>query len=236
MSVGWCNSSKLRRHQIESGLDITFNKVFKPIFLEKIANLSPINIIEIGSGTGHLSKELSKLPYKLTAIEPSLGMFEVAKDVLKDSNVCLINCSSFDLSVSKKYDLAFTHLVAHVVDDLNKFLLSIARHLNSGGYLIFSIPHPCFYNDYKKIFNTEEYNYMKLIKKNISFTITKDQDNEISEVPYHHRPLSDYINNIIKTDFTIDSFEEIYPEKMIQMLYGATWDYPRYCLFSCRKN
>ena len=234
MPSRWCEVSKLRREQIESGLDITFNEVFKPIFLEKIITISPKNIIEIGAGTGHLSKELSKLLYKVTAIEPSHGMFQIAEDVLIDSGVKLLHCTSFALEVSEKYDLAFSHLVAHVVDDLVEFFSSISLHLDSDSYFIFSIPHPCFYNDYKKLFGVE-YNYMKPTKKNISFKITKDQKNEISGVPYYHRPLSNYINSLVATGFKIESFDEIYPNEEIQMLYGAIWDYPRYCLFSCRK-
>ncbi len=234
MSSRWCEVSRLRREQIESGLDITFNEVFKPIFLEKITNISPKNIIEIGAGTGHLSREVSKFSPRVTAIEPSIGMFNVAKDVLIDTGVDLINCTSFTLEVSEKYDLAFSHLVAHVVDNLGDFFFSIASHLDSGSHFIFSIPHPCFYNDYKKIFGVE-YNYMKHIKRNVSFKITQDQKNEISGVPYHHHPLSSYINSLITAGFAVESFDEIYPIEEIQMLYGAIWDYPRYCLFSCRK-
>ena len=50
----WCDSAELRRSQIESGLDLTFNEVFKPIFVEKISSLNPARILEVGAGTGHL--------------------------------------------------------------------------------------------------------------------------------------------------------------------------------------
>jgi hypothetical protein len=71
--------------------------------------------------------------------------------------------------------------------------------------------------------------------KEISFTITKDPLNEISGVPYHHRPLSTYINAFVEAGFAIDGFDEIFPEDKIQRLYGNKWENPRYCMFSCRK-
>ena len=235
MPQRWSNNAVIRRKQIETGIDLTFNNVFKPIFIECIAKLAPRSILEIGAGTGHLSKELSGQGYQITAIEPSQGMFKIAEEVLFGSNVILINCSSFELQSQQKYDLALSHLVAHVVDDLNGFLSSIALQLISGGHYIFSIPHPCFYNDYKKIFATE-YNYMSPLTKNISFKITKDELNEISGVPYHHRPLSTYINSITKAGITINSFDEIYPAAEIQKQYGSTWETPRYCMFTCSKH
>lgn len=230
----WCNSAHLRREQIESGVDITFNEVFKPLLISRIQALEPINVLEIGAGTGHISKELFKLGFTVTAIEPSLGMYEVAKDVLCSTDVSLVNCTSFELAKNKIYDLSLSHLVAHVVDDLSGFFESVGRHLTKNGHFIFSIPHPCFYNEYKGFFG-EDYNYMVAMKKNVSFTITKDPKNTISGVPYHHRPLSEYFNSLVKSGFAIDSFDEIYPDDDIQEKYGAGWKTPRYCVFTCKK-
>ncbi len=230
----WCDSANIRRSQIESGIDITFNDIFKPLILKLISDLSPKTILEIGSGTGHLSKELSLLGYSVTAIEPSPGMYKVAKEVLDQTRVKLINSTSYELEKQNLYDVSFSHLVTHVVDDLISFFKSVSDHLQTGGHYIFSIPHPCFYNEYKKLFG-EEYNYMTSISKNVSFTITNDSTNLISGVPYHHRPLSEYINSLVKSGFTIDGFDETYPDDEIQNKYGAKWDTPRYCVFTCKK-
>ncbi|WP_347990123.1 methyltransferase domain-containing protein [Methylomonas sp. AM2-LC] len=230
----WCNSAKIRREQIESGTDLTFNLVFKPLIVSLISNLSPRNVLEIGAGTGHLSKELFNIGLSVTAIEPSKGMFEVAKEVLTTSNVKLINCTSFELEKDEIYEVAFSHLVAHVVDDLLGFFHSVGQHLKKGGHFIFSIPHPCFYNEYKGFFGNE-YSYMTPMAKNVSFTITKDAENIISGVPYHHRPLSEYINKLVESGFAIDGFDETYPNEEIQEKYGTKWETPRYCVFTCKK-
>jgi len=230
----WCNSAKIRREQIESGVDLTFNEVFKPLMVNRVSNLSPKKILEVGAGTGHLSKELSSLGFSVTAIEPSLGMYHVAQEVLEKTSVKLINSTSFEFDNQSLYDVSFSHLVAHVVNDLISFFESVGKHLETGGHFIFSIPHPCFYNEYKKFFG-EEYNYMIPMTKNVSFTITNDSTNLISGVPYHHRPLSEYINSLVKSGFAIDGFDETYPGDEIQKKYGAKWETPRYCVFTCKK-
>lgn len=231
----WCNSAKIRQQQIESGADLTFNNVFNPLIIKKIQSINPKNILEVGAGTGHLSKSLFDIGLNVTAIEPSLGMYEVAKDILSTTNVRLINCTSSELKNDNLFDLAFSHLVAHVVDDIGMFFESIKQHLTPNGYFIFSIPHPCFYNQYKMFFG-DEYNYMKPMMKNVSFTITKDSTNIIDGVPYYHRPLSEYINKLVASGFIIEHFDEIYPSDEIQAMYGTRWEYPRYCTFTCRSR
>lgn len=230
----WCNSARIRREQIESGLDLTFNKVFKPLFISRVTALSPNCVLEVGAGTGHISKELADIGMVVTAIEPSKGMFDVAKCVLSDSQVNLLNCTSFDLPKTKAYEASISHMVAHVVEDLKGFFASIGVHLIQGGHFIFSIPHPCFYNDYKGFFG-DEYNYMVPATKDVTFTITKDNKNPISGAPYHHRPLSTYINTLVEAGFAIDGFDETYPDNEIQAMYGEKWKTPRYCIFTCKK-
>lgn len=231
----WSNSAQIRREQIESGSDLTYNEVFKPLLVNLMKNLSPRNILEVGAGTGHISKVLSESGFSVTALEPSAGMYEVAKDVLSLTDVSLLNCTPLELKRKELYEVAFSHLVAHVVDDLNEFFESVGRHLKAYSHFIFSIPHPCFYNEYKSFFG-DEYNYMISMTKNVSFTITRDSKNAISGVPYHHRPLSEYFNKLVESGFTIDAFDEIYPEENIQLKYGAKWESPRYCVFTCRKR
>lgn len=230
----WCDSAALRRDQIESGIDLTFTKVFAPQFAEWVAELKPNQVLEVGAGTGHLSKSLAGGAFSITAIEPSPGMHTVAMSVLSGTKVLLFQCSSFDLPVTSKFDLAISHLVAHVVDDLAGFLKSTAAHIEKSGSFIFSIPHPCFYNAYKGFFG-DEYNYMSELERTVSFTVTKDPQNVISGVPYHHRPLSFYFNAVIDAGMAIDGFHEIFPPTEIQNMYGKPWETPRYCAFRCRK-
>ncbi|MDI9844510.1 class I SAM-dependent methyltransferase [Legionella pneumophila] len=228
----WCDSAKLRKKQIESGIDITFNEVFKPQFIKIVQDFMPQNILEIGGGTGHLSLALSKITPKILMLEPSSGMNEVAAHVLSNSKVALMKIKLEELELGEKYDLIISHMVLHTVADINNFFYHVKKHLNPDSTFIFSIPHPCFYNQYKKIFS-DNYNYMTEDFQNISFSITKDPENLITNVPYNHRPLSTYINTLIKNKLSLKEIKEIYPSKEIQMLYGGLWSEPRYCLFTC---
>ncbi|STX28464.1 methyltransferase [Legionella beliardensis] len=229
----WNNAANLRKRQIESGLDITFSCIFMPIFVKLIKEAKPHKVLEIGAGTGHISKELSKFDFEIVALEPSDGMYKVANQVLLDSGVSLLRSQIEDLDSSKKFEVIFSHMVAHVIDNIDEFFKNISMHLYPNSTFIFSIPHPCFYNSYKKILDDNTYNYMNEISQEISFSISKDKENLITNVPYHHRPLSFYINTLSKNKLILKKLVEIYPTDEIQMLYGSFWHEPRYCLFIC---
>src|SRR6185437_16039007 len=87
----WREIAKLRSVQIESGLDLTFSKVFVPYFQNLITRLKPKKILEVGGGTGHLAKILSDISQKYVMVEPSIGMYHSARNVLAGTQVEIFN-------------------------------------------------------------------------------------------------------------------------------------------------
>lgn len=230
MPERWDNAAELRKEQIESGLDLTFSNVFLPYYQDLVKDYRLSSVLEIGCGTGHLSLELSKLVAKVVAIEPSMGMYAVAREVLKESGVELINKQIQDIKFEQTFDLIISHMCIQTAENVNDIFGSVRTFMNSGSFFVFTIPHPCFYNDYKKLFSSNEYSYIIPIKKNITFAVTKDPDRPISGVPYNHRPLSIYFNVLKKQNMFVYDFHEIVPEPKVQNLYGDNWKTPRYCV------
>lgn len=228
----WSQSAAIRARQIESGLDITFNKVFVPLYCDLVSQNRPRYALEVGAGTGHLAKELVKYCDNLVAIEPSDGMYEIASSVLHDSNVKIYNQSSFDYRSEIIFDFAYSHLCAHTVNDITKYFLSIRQLLRDEGTFVFSIPHPYFYELDKNYFD-ENWGYMDEAFMHVDLTITKDKENPINNVPYWHRPLSSYINSFILSGFSLKRMIEVWPQKDVMDEYTFSWKGPRYCLFVC---
>jgi SAM-dependent methyltransferase len=225
----WDVAATIRKYQIESGLDLTFSHIFVPYFQTLVKELKPITVLEIGSGTGHMAKELILFCDYYVGVEPSKTMFDISLDVIASKKIKMVNCCIEDYVPKSTFDFVYSHLCAHVIDNIDVFLSKISVCVNDFGHWSFSIPHPCFYNDYKKIFD-ENYAYMDIQKTEFNLTITK-HDRLIEKVPYIHRPLEFYINKINENKLILSGIDEIYPEKEVQLLYGTVWDKPRYLVF-----
>jgi hypothetical protein len=75
---------------------------------------------------------------------------------------------------------------------------------------------------------------MEHISADVTFSITLSPDQPIKDIPYHHRPLSTYVNTLAKSGFVVSGIDEIYPPTSIQELYGEPWRVPRYLVFRAK--
>jgi len=230
MPERWNKAAQLRKEQIESGLDITFNRVFVPHFQKCIEAETPRSVLEVGCGTGHLSAKLVKICQDIEALEPSPGMHAVAAEVLADSEVVLHHVSAEKFKSNRKFDVVLSHLCGHVVADLDSFFRSCAAFVAPSGSFILSLPHPCFWNEYRRVFPTEDYRYMQEAFASTTLYITKDPNRPIEAMPFHHRPLSRYLNALHGCGMALKSLDEIVPSKAVQAEYDAEWLFPRYCV------
>lgn len=228
MTHHWDDIAAVRRQQIDDGWDLTFSRVFVPYYQQLISGLAPSSILEVGGGTGHLARSLSSIPERYVMLEPSQGMYEVAREVLADGRVEIHNCTVESFPEHGKFELVLSHMCVQAAGELRGFLGALARQVSTSGVFLVSLPHPVFYNDYKRFFAPEEFQYINEQSKRISFSITLDPSQLIEGVPYHHRPLSKYVSCIADTGLCLTFFEEIYPGAEIQDLYGRPWENPRY--------
>lgn len=234
MPQRWNKAAGLRREQIESGLDITFNRIFIPYFLECVEECAPKRVLEVGCGTGHLAARLAKVVRHVEALEPSPGMYSVAKEVLANTTVKLRHSTIEEFRLSKRFDLVISHLCGHVVDDIDAFCRACSSLVGLQGLFMFTLPHPCFWNDYKEFFPRADYRYGTEQFASVTLTITKDPDRPIEGLPFHHRPLGRYVSALNSCGMALTRLDEIIPPEAVQQLYGTEWRFPRYCALHAR--
>lgn len=232
MPSRWDENARVRGTQIESGLDLTFSKVFVPFFANALRRRKPKTVLEVGGGTGHLARELVGIVEKYVVIEPSAGMYSVARKTLEGVDVELHNESVENLpKLKRQFDLALSHLCIQAVSDMDAFLEGLASALTADGMYLLTLPHPAFYNEYKGFFPSNSFRYMEEQAAIVNFSVTLDPNTVISGIPYHHRPISRYFTGLSRAGLAVSSFDEIYPHEEIQSLYGAPWITPRYLVF-----
>lgn len=242
MDNPWDKNAHLRHNQVIEGKDLTFSKLMAPSFVNILSGIPNINqkaLIEIGCGTGILTHIVSELVDKVVGIDSSPQACSIAiKFTENDSNVNILNdnIQLINESFHEVFDIALSHMVFHTITDLSKALENISVYLHSGGYLIFSIPHPCFFSFYKTDISNTGYNYINQSRHIINFTISNDLTPLPERVPFFHRPLSVYFDILNRSGFYTDNILEPFPDGELLLEYKSVWDYPRYMIFICRKK
>jgi tRNA (cmo5U34)-methyltransferase len=111
---------------------------------EEIIKRFPLNrqmkALEFGAGTGIASFFLSDFVSEITLMDNSAEMVRVTKEKIqatKVSNLTVINfdLEHNDLNGNSEFDLIFTQMVLHHVDDIEAILAKFGKLLKPGGYL-----------------------------------------------------------------------------------------------------
>jgi tRNA (cmo5U34)-methyltransferase len=95
--------------------------------------------LEYGAGTGITSFLLKDLVREITLIDSSPEMVRVMNEKIKTADIKNLNALHFDLEVSDykngSFDLIFTQMVLHHIEDTEKILKKFCGLLNPGGFL-----------------------------------------------------------------------------------------------------
>ncbi|MFP3300024.1 MAG: class I SAM-dependent methyltransferase [Thermoplasmatales archaeon] len=128
---------------------------YHKLIVSEILNYNPSKILDIGSGTGLLIKELSsKTEAEIYAVEPSKFMIDIAKRRLKkeisSGRVKIYQGSSRNIPIKEKFDLIITTFSFHHWSNKFDSIPYIMNFVANGGlFLIFD-----YDNDYGKFKNS----------------------------------------------------------------------------------
>ena len=97
------------------------------------------NALEFGSGTGLVSFCLKDRFHSITLADNSEGMIEVLKEKIKNERIANMNPLCIDIFKEKDvlsgYDILYTLLTLHHINDLSRIFRLFNSTLKPGGYL-----------------------------------------------------------------------------------------------------
>ena len=108
--------------------------------IKKAVNLSPrMRAVDIGGGTGRLSILLADLVGSVVVTDPSAGMVQVARERIAEAGLGdRLRAVEADLTTDRldgTYDVVWSSMALHHVQDLQGLLRSVAELLVDGGRL-----------------------------------------------------------------------------------------------------
>lgn len=231
ISEEWDSICRKREFAIENGLDPSLKFVTVPCILEEVEEYRPDSILDVGCGTGYLTSRLSQFA-KTIGIDCSRKSIEIAKDKYINNNLQFIQSRIGDYCSSNTFDICVSNMVFSCDPNWRESLSNIYKLLKNNGYLIFIIPHPCFWPYYWEISDEDWFTYNEelFVEHNFSTTFMKS----MGTATYIHRPLENYINTCVETGFYIEKIKEPYPIGKVPSDYS--YEYPRFLMIKVRKR
>jgi len=102
----------------------------------KLSNIKNKRIMEVGTGSGRILKNLIKFsPKHLTGVEPS-NAIKVAKKNIGLNKVTFLNIKGEDINFNEKFDFIFSLGVIHHIPQYEKVLKNISKSLKKNGKFI----------------------------------------------------------------------------------------------------
>ncbi|WP_027623381.1 class I SAM-dependent methyltransferase [Clostridium lundense] len=191
--------------------------VEQPAIRKLLPDLSGKIVLDLGCGYGNNCIDfISKGASKVVGIDISSKMLEIAKKENIHENIKYIQMDMSKINIlSQKFDLIFSSLAFHYVEDYKKLICDIRLLLKDNGTLLYSQEHPnttapkkgCVWT--KDQFGNKLYSnlsdYMYSGKRKITWLNEK--------IEKYHRPMSEIINTLIKENFIIKELVEPIPDE-----------------------
>lgn len=167
-------------------------------------------VLELGCGEGYLSRKLYYLGFHITACDISPELIQWNKQYQRDNRLTYSVCDvTHDKTVPKMtVDLIVLNMVIMYLKTIKSVPLTLLRRLQPGGYLIMSLPHPCF-------FLKESHTWFENVQSSLnifdyfqsnSFPITFGKR---IVATHYHKTLEHYLNCFIQAGFTLVSIKEV---------------------------
>jgi 2-polyprenyl-3-methyl-5-hydroxy-6-metoxy-1,4-benzoquinol methylase len=224
---------------VRTGTDQTRVHVMDAAHLALIGDVSGLRVLDAGCGEGRFARMLAQRGAKVTGIDLSSRMIELAREHERATplGIDYLVADMADLSQlpGESFDAAVAYLSLIDVHDYEQAISEVARVLVPGGRFQFSIVHPCFFppcsawvphkpgvipiSNADKAYRRVD-NYFPA--REIRFRMWPTSP---AETINYHRPISDYAHAIRAAGLLIRDLHEPVPpsEVLAEREYLRDW-------------
>lgn len=118
---------------------ISRSKEFSEIIKSFLHDEKYSSAMEFGAGTGLISFNMLDIFEKIVLVDVSEAMLAVADEKIKLNNISSVKTMNIDLStnsIEEKFDVIYTSLAMHHVEDYKCMIKVLKDHLKAGGMFI----------------------------------------------------------------------------------------------------
>lgn len=211
----------------------------KPVILELAGNISDKNILDLGCGDATFGLELlTSGCQSYFGIDGSQNMIEMAHKTLKNSagRVEHTSLEGWDFPI-QKFDLIFSRLVLHYIEDVNALFKKINSSLTQNGQFIFSVEHPVITSSEKR-WEGKGKRQDWLVDN--YFNSGRRENNWLGgKVVKYHRTIEQYFSALQGAGFQVESLQEAEPMRerfLSEETFKRRQRIPLFLIMSARKS
>jgi ubiquinone/menaquinone biosynthesis C-methylase UbiE len=224
----WNENADLWTELSRAGYDIYRDYFNTPAFFDMLPDVDGLLGLDVGCGEGHNTRLLAERGARVAAIDLSdvfLGHAQRSED--QDAlgiRYLLANVAELPFAEAS-FDFATGIMSFMDIPDMSRALAEIHRVLKPGGFLQFSITHPCFETPHRRTLRDEKGrayarevgNYFRNLRGDVIEILFGSVPREIRErlpkfkVPRFNRTLSQWLNMMMENGFRLERVEEPRP-------------------------
>jgi ubiquinone/menaquinone biosynthesis C-methylase UbiE len=223
----WNKNAPKWTKMAREGKDFYRDHFNTPAFLEILPDVSGLRGLDIGCGEGYNTRKLVELGARMTAIDISEVFIQAAHNFQSEGKkIDHLHASAVELPFSREsFDFCTGFMSLMDIPENDLVLREAYRILKPGGFMQFSISHPCYETPHrKKLLNSDGKAYAYEIggyfdKVDGSILVLNDSWRRVEagcgpiEIPRFHKTLSQWVHAILAVGFAIEHLNEPCPSE-----------------------
>lgn len=217
--------------RVRTGTDHNRVYLLDAATLDALGDVVGLRVLDAGCGEGRFARMMAERGVRVTAIDLSSRMIELARAEEEKSPLGIdyhvADMADLSILAGAEFDVAVAYLSLFDVQDYVSALREVARVLKTRGRFVFSISHPCFLTPHSgwetsvpNSFRDADRLYFKVDNyfpaAEIHFRMWPTAPTELIN---YHRPLSDYAHALRAAGFLIRDIHEPTPDpKLVETL------------------
>ena len=224
-----------------AGYDIYRDRLNTPAFLAMLPPVEGLAGLDIGCGEGHNTRLVAKRGARLTGLDIAETFIRHARaeEARVPLGIAYVHGSAVELPFADgSFDFATAFMSLMDVPETGRVLAEAFRVLKPGGFLQFSITHPCFNPPHRRNLRDDD-RLTYAIEVGDYFVDARGRVDEwifgaapeavrsrlpAFKVPRFHRPLAEWLNLLVAAGFILEQFAEPCPDEETLRDYPALQD------------
>jgi len=225
----WDGNADAWTRLARQGYDVYRDHLNTPAFLRMLPEVAGLRGLDIGCGEGHNTRELARRGARITAVDIAPTFVGHAVQPERDAplRIAYAVASAVELPFpAQTFDFATGFMSFMDIPETGLVLAEAHRVLKPGGFLQFSITHPCFDTPHRRNLRDENRvtyaievgDYFRRLGGDMSewlFTAAPEEARrglEQFRTPRFTRTLSEWLNLLLAAGFVLERVEEPCPD------------------------